>query len=69
VVVLNEAALCGLQLFSTGAPREPKGEVVQTLAVVAWQDGTPTVEALALTAPHGSWLEWRPVRHPYRPIS
>lgn len=69
VVVLNEAAICGLQLFSTGAPREPKGEVVQTLTVVAWQDGTPTVEALALTAPHGAWLEWRPRRHPYRPIS
>lgn len=68
-VVLNEAAICGLQIFSTGAPRGPKGEVTQTLTVVAWQDGTPTVEALALTAPHGAWLEWRPGRHPYHPIS
>jgi hypothetical protein len=68
-VVLNEAAICGLQLFSTGAPRGPKGLVAQTLTVVAWRAGSPSVEALALAAPHGSWLEWRPGQHPYRPIS
>jgi hypothetical protein len=68
-VVLNEAAICGLQLFSTGAPRGPRGLVAQTLTVVTWRDGSPAVEALGLAAPHANWLEWRPGQHPYRPIS
>jgi hypothetical protein len=68
VVALNEEAGCGIQLFSTAAPDGPSAMAAATLTVVGWRDGTPAVEALALTGPHGSWLDWRPASYPYRPV-
>src|SRR5206468_1573567 len=66
VVIVNEAAGCGVRLFSTEAPAGPPAQAVATLAMVSWQDGRPsTVDALALTGPHGAWLSWQPASYPY----
>src|SRR5206468_2192194 len=66
-VVVNEAARFGVRLFSGAAPDGPAAEAIATLAVVAWRDGTPRVDVLAQTAPHGAWLDWQPRSYPYGP--
>jgi hypothetical protein len=60
VVVLNEAADCGVQLFAPSAPAPPPGQTLAALTVVAWLDGRPSVEVLGLTGPHGASIAWAP---------
>jgi hypothetical protein len=66
VVVLNEAAPCGLDLFAPGTVRPAQARAVCTLVMVAWLDGRPRVTELATTDPHAQWLHWRVQDHPYR---
>ncbi|HEX6498954.1 MAG TPA: DUF2332 domain-containing protein [Micromonosporaceae bacterium] len=66
ILVVNEAAKCGADLFTAGVPA-PTAQAIGTLTVVAWLDGQPTVEVLARTGPHGSWLSWQPQRYRYAP--
>ena len=64
VVALNEAAQCGVHLFTADGPPASAGLAVATLTVIAWIGGRATVEVLAETGPHGEWLRW--ARHEYR---
>lgn len=66
VVVLNESASCGLDLFAPDSSRPAPARAVCTLAMVAWLDGRPRVTELATTDPHARWLHWRVQDHPYR---
>lgn len=63
-VVLNEAASCGLHLFTDGRPERPAAAAEGTLTVVGWHAGRTRVDALATTGPHGAWLSWHPRGYP-----
>ncbi len=66
VVVLNESASCGLDLFAPDNPRPARARAVCTLVMVAWLDGRPRVTELATTGTHARWLRWWVRDHPYR---
>jgi hypothetical protein len=66
VVLFNEAARYGIQLFDRLAPAS-RALAVAAPVYVRWRAGTPTVTALGHTGPHGEWLSWSPTAHPYRP--
>lgn len=63
ILVLNEAAQCGVRLFAPDVPVPPGA--IATLAVVAWLGGRASVEVLAETGPHGEWLRWAPQTYAY----
>jgi hypothetical protein len=67
VVVLNEGADCGVQLFAPTAPAPPPGQTLAALTVVSWLDGRPSVEVLGLTGPHGASITWQPRSYVHRP--
>jgi hypothetical protein len=69
VVVLNEVAAGGVQLFARQAPAPSVPLAVGTLAVIAWLEGRATVEVLAVTQPHGSWLRWQWREYAYSPAA
>jgi hypothetical protein len=69
LVVLNEVAVGGVQLFATQAPAPPLPLAVGSLAVVAWLGGKATVEVLAVTQPHGLWLRWQRREYAYSPAA
>ena len=54
VVVLNEAAICGVRLFGPPAPDGPATQAIGTLGV----------DVPGHTGPHGQWLTWAPARYP-----
>lgn len=68
VLVVNEAARCGADLFTAGVPA-PAAEAIGALTVIAWLDGRPSVEVLARTGAHGAWLSWQPRRYGYAPAA
>ncbi|MGE5830839.1 MAG: DUF2332 domain-containing protein [Micromonosporaceae bacterium] len=67
VVVLNEGADCGIQLFAPDAPAPPPGPTLAVLTVVSWLDGRGSVEALGLTGPHGTSIAWQPRAYAHHP--
>jgi hypothetical protein len=69
VLVLNEAAVCGVDLFAADRPPPPSpSRAITHLTVVAWRSGAATVEVLGTAGPHGEWIDWAPEYHPYRPV-
>lgn len=63
-VVVNEAASCGLNLFTDEGPVRAPGSAAGTLATVRWRAGRPQVDALATTGAHGAWMSWHPRGYP-----